>query len=239
MDESVSGDPTTNAGGAARGGATDNGAERWLCVHDDLLRGLTHALSNRLGTISAAAYLVELQPAAHVTTAATLRAESERLDGLLQLMRLLPRRADAVAEPVVPTDMLTQAMAISAHHPDAFDLPTTVHTDGDLQPAYVEPGRFTMALCLALGAAQRTAQLVAGREGRVTVRIACSTDRVQLETRGETANGQGGPVDALGVDDVAAIDWLLREAGGGGAMRADGITVFVPTLQAARRARRS
>ncbi|MEQ1690937.1 MAG: hypothetical protein ABMA00_06610, partial [Gemmatimonas sp.] len=61
-----------------------SGAARWLSVHDDLLRGLTHSLSNRLGTISALAYMIELKPDSLGTSAATLRAESERLDALLQ-----------------------------------------------------------------------------------------------------------------------------------------------------------
>ena len=90
-------------------GATREGAARWLSVHDDLLRGLTHALSNRLGTVAAASYLLDQQPTAVNTAAATLLAESERLEALLHLIRLLPYPDGAVAEPVIPTDATTQA----------------------------------------------------------------------------------------------------------------------------------
>jgi hypothetical protein len=236
VDESVSGEQTGAASdGAPETGAPDQGAARWLSVHDDLLRGLTHALSNRLGTISAAAYMVELQPAAHLATAATLRGESERLEELLQLMRLLPRRAEAVPEPVVPTDLVHQAIAVGAYHPEARDIPATVVLDGDQQPAYVEPGSFAMALAVTLGAAQRAC----GSDGRVEVHVSSSVDAVRLETRGVRADGTVTHPDDRAVADVAAVNWLLRASRGHGALTHHGVLVTVPTLQAARRAQRS
>jgi hypothetical protein len=221
--------------GAPHSDVTQKGVARWLSVHDDLLRGLTHALSNRLGTISAAAYMVELQPAAHLNTAATLRGESERLEELLQLMRLLPRRADANPEPVVPTDLVRQAIAINAFHPDARDIPATVVLDGDLQPAYVEPGAFTMAVAVLLGVAQRAG----GSDGRVEVTISSTVDVVRLALRGIRADGHVGVPDEWVGADLDAINWLLAVSGGRGALNHHEVLLTVPTLQAARRAQRS
>lgn len=228
MDESVSGETH-----AARGDASELGALRWLSVHDDLLRGLTHALSNRLGTISATAYMVELQPA---SAAATLRSESERLDSLLALFRLLPRRAEALAEPVIPTDILAQAIAITHHHPESRDMLVHIAPEGDLQPAYAEPGQMAMALCVALGTARRCA----GVGGSVTVRVASTTDVVELETIGHGAEGAAAAApDGESAGDLAAINWLLDAVHGDGTLGTAGATVRVPTLQAARRAQRS
>lgn len=209
------------------------GAARWLSVHDDLLRGLTHALSNRIGTISAMAYVIAMQPANLEASAAGLREESERLNVLLQLLRALPRRADAVAEPIVPTDATTQALALLSHHPEIRDVTTTVAIDGDLQPAYAEPGILVMAITLALGAAHRAA----GLNGHVAVRIASTTESVQFTAHGSRAGGATGVADGDTAMDVDAINWLLRPYAGHGHTLTDGAGATIPTLQAARRAR--
>lgn len=220
MDESVSGEQT--------------GAARWLSVHDDLLRGLTHALSNRVGTIAATAYLVELQPASLATTAATLRAEGDRLETLLLLLRLLPRRTDAAAEPVVPTDACTQALALQAYHPLVGDIPVVVSVEGDQQPAYADPAVLVMALTLAIGAAQRALR----GDGGVTLTISSTTDDVHFAARAVRADGgEGRADDATGLD-VRAAQWLLAASGGSAFATETGATIVVPTLQAARRAQR-
>ena len=216
-------------------GGAQTGAARWLCVHDDLLRGLTHALSNRVGSISAVSYLLEVQPASVVTSTAALREESERLDMLLQHVRLLPHRADAPAEPVVPTDTTSQAMALQSYHPDARDINTVVTLDGDLQAAYADPAALAMAVTVILGAAQRA---IDGR-GRVEITISCSTESVQITARGRRADGVLGEIDADTTRDVLAVNWLLAPFGGSGVAGNGGATVVIPTLQAARRAQRN
>lgn len=211
------------------------GAARWLSVHDDLLRGLTHALSNRVGTVGAVAYMIEMQPASLETSAATLRAESERLDALLQLLRLLPRRADAVAEPIVPTDTTTQAVALQSYHPDVRDLETVVALDGDLQPAYADPAALVMAVTVMLGAAHR---VVGGVDGHVALTISSSTETVRIAVHGVRADGTIGEADASMSRDVDAVKWLLAPWHGTGVAEDGGGGVIVPTLQAARRSRR-
>lgn len=213
------------------------GAARWLTIHDDLLRGLTHTLSNRIGTISAIAYMLALKPQAAETSADTLRIESEQLDALLQLLRLLPRRADAVFEPVLPTDAITQALQLQAHHPEFRDLQSTVVVDGDLQPAYVDPAVLTMAVVTATGAAHRAV----GTGGHIRVIVSCTTDVVQIDIRPESTDAMtnGLTADARIADDVCAIDWLLGPYGGRGTISTAGIAVVIPTLQAARRSRQS
>ncbi len=216
-----------------RAGATLTGAARWLSVHDDLLRGLTHALSNRLGTISAASYLLERQPSSLEATVVTLLAESERLEALLQLMRMLPYPDGAVAEPVIPTDSTTQAIAVQAHHADAGDIPVTVTIDGDLQPAYANPAVLTMAVTVAIGAARRAA----GSAGRVDLIVTSSVDTVRVASRGFREDGSVGQADAMAAHDVDAVTWLLAPYRGQGETANGGIAVVVPTLQAMRRAR--
>lgn len=211
-----------------------SGAARWLSVHDELLRGLTHALSNRVGTISATAYLLEMQPTALGTTLTRLREEGERLETLLQLIRKLPRRAEAAAEPVVPSDVLTQAVDLQAYHPTLGDIPIAVVHEGDLQPAYADPATLVMALTLAIGAAQRAARA----DGRVTVTISSTTDVVAFTAHGRRVDGASGVADADTMHDTEAVRWLLAPYGGDGMRAEAGAAVVVPTLQAARRAPR-
>lgn len=219
MVESVSGEP--------------RGVTRWLSIHDDLLRGLTHALSNRIGTVSALAYLMEVSPDAVATTAASLRTEGEQLEALLQLLRVLPRHAQSVFEPVVPTDSVTSALALHDHHPDLRDLQLTVRLDGDLQPAYVDPAGLTMAVVIALGAAHRAA----GTGGRATLTIVSSPDTVTITVVAD--QNVRDDTDSLDALDAEAVNWLLAPYHGHGTVIPRGLAVDVPTLQFARRTRSS
>ena len=218
-----------------RNGATLAGAARWLSVHDDLLRGLTHALSNRVGTISAASYLLDQQPSSPSATGATLLAESERLETLLHLMRMLPYPEGAVAEPVIPTDAVMNAIALQSHHNELRDIPVTVTLDGDVQPAYVNPAALTMAVAVAIGAAQRGA----GRGGRVELVVSSNADTVSIDARATGENGRVASLDDDSAPDIEAIAWLLASYRGFGDAANGNIAVMVPTLQAARRARQS
>lgn len=218
------------------------GITRWLTVHDDLLRGLTHALSNRVGTIAATAYLAEMQPASLASTAATLREEGDRLEQLLHLLRLLPRRAANAAEPVIVNDVVTQAIALQAYHPTEGDVPVSVQLDGDVQPAYIEPGVFVMALSVLIGAGQRAARRTGlddgNDDGRVVLTVSSNTETVVIAARGHRGDGPVDDTDALIADDVSAVRWLLGAWGGTAASTSGGATLHVPTLQAARRAQR-
>jgi len=221
-------------------GSEQAGITRWLTVHDDLLRGLTHALSNRVGTIAATAYLAEMQPASLTSTAVTLREEGDRLEHLLHVLRLLPRRRGNVAEPVIITDVVSQAMALQAYHPTEGDVPVSLQLDGDVQPAYVEPGALVMALTVLIGAGQRAVRLggFGADRGRVLVTISSSTEVVEIAARGHGADGPLQDTDATTADDVHAVRWLLGAWSGSATTTSGGATLHVPTLQAARRAQR-
>lgn len=217
-----------------RNGATLAGAARWLSVHDDLLRGLAHALSNRVGTISAATYLLDQTPS-NVTVGETLRAESERLETLLHLMRILPYPEGAVAEPVIPTDAIANAVALQGHHNDLRDVPVTVTLDGDVQPAYVSPAVLAMAAAVAIGTGQR----VAGSGGRVELRVSTDADHVIITPHAVHRDGSAANADNDASLDIEAITWLLAPYRGRGDATLSGAAVIVPTLQAARRARQA
>jgi len=206
---------------------------RWLEVHDELLRGVTHALSNRVATISAAAYMLEYDDVTGAQAAASLRVETERMDTMLQLLRLLPSRDDREFEPVSPQDVITQAVALHAHHCDLRDVRVTVTVRDGVLPVWVEPHAFLQAVLLALTSAKRSAF---DASGAVLLVVDGDADDVRVAVHPESVRAVA---DALAARDVAAADGCLQRALGTAVARADGGCVLtLPTLPAARRAGR-
>ena len=80
-------------GGAAAAPTGDGDVGvRWQAVIDGVMRGITHAFSNRVATLGAAAYMLEHGDLDAQEGATSLREEAERLDALVQLLRQLPSR---------------------------------------------------------------------------------------------------------------------------------------------------
>jgi len=206
---------------------------RWLEVHDELLRGVTHALSNRVATMSAAAYMLEYDDVTGPQAAASLRVETDRMDALLQVLRLLPSRDDREFEPVSPGDVIAQAVALHAHHCDLRDVPVSVTLSDAVLPVWVEPHAFLQAVLLTLTGAKRAAIAVGGA---VRVSVDGDADDVRVMVHPEHA---GATHDPQAVRDAAAANGCLRSARGSAQASADGGCVLtLPTLPAARRAGR-
>jgi signal transduction histidine kinase len=214
----------------------DAGAARWLSVHDDLLRGLAHAFSNRVATVSAIAALFDASRVPDERVLAGLRTDADRLDGLLEQLRQLPRRAEADLEPLMPGDCVRAALALFEHHPAYRDIRCTVVVGDDMQPVRADPAALQHALCVALTAASRVG---AGRDGAGSagVRLALTVegDVVRIDVSADGSTGEGDERElAL---DADAIGWLLAGSNGRGHAYPYGCLIELPTLQASRRAR--
>lgn len=209
---------------------------RWLTIHDDLLRGLAHDVSNRVATISAIGTLLDPARLPDERVLASLRMDAERLERLLEQLRQLPRRADAEPEPMLAGDAVRTALALFACHPEFRDVVCTVVAADDVAPVRADPAALAHALCVALTAAARVG---AGHGGaaRAGVRIALSTegDVVRVDVSADGSTGEGD-ADDLAID-AAAVTWLLESSRGLGEAHTYGCRVEVPTLQASRRAR--
>ena len=213
------------------------GRARWLALQDELLRGLTHALSNRLATLSAAAYMLEYGDITAAEAATSLRTETERLDAILRLLRQLPARDEGVLEPVAPGDIVEAAVALHAHHGDLRDVPVTVAVADDVLPVLVEPHALRQALLLALTAAKRAAHH-AGSGVTDGVRIDVTGDAEWVVLR-VFADGTIDPDAEATRRDALAARACLAHAIGDAEARADGgCELRLATLLAARRAGR-
>ena len=204
---------------------------RWLVIHDELLRGITHALSNRIATIGAAAYMLEHGDVPVEETIVSLRAETDRMDMLLQQLRQLPERPGADAEPMTINDACSTAVRVHAHHGELRDFECDFEIDPDVYPIWAEPHSFTHALLVALTTAKRNA----APGSRVVIQASGDVNivRVRVIARQPTALS-----DALNEADAAAAGWLLASHGGTARAIDSGCELEVPTLLAVRRARK-
>lgn len=205
------------------------GATRWLTVHDDLLRALAHAISNRMATVAATATLLEHGITPDPRVASGLATDAQRLEQLLQALRYLPRRVDGMAEPLLLTDALDGAQVLTHEHPDLRDRTIEIESRNDVQPVRAEPGAVLHACTVAVLAAAR--YTTAGRAVRVTLETV--GDEVRLVASGDDGPHYGG--EELRSDDAIAINWLLGEHGGRAEHHESGCAFTLPTLQASRR----
>ncbi len=204
------------------------GAARWLAIHDELLSGLAHALSNRVATIDAAGYMLQFESVNASDQAAVLRGEVERLETLVYAFRGLPRRLGAVAEAVMPNDAVHAALTLHAHHNELRDIPCTVSVEHEVPPVFVDPTALQHALLVALTAA-RTA---AGTGGTADLQVRTASDAVEFTVAARDA--LHGAADH-GTADAEAIRWLLADYHCECMPHAAGGAFRVPTLAAARR----
>lgn len=206
-------------------------AVRWLALYDELLRGITHALSNRIATIGAAVYMLEHGDVPLAQSLESLREESNRMEVLLQQLRQLPQRPGAQAEPITVNDACAPAVLVHAHHGEWRDVMCTVEVADDVYPICVEPHGFTHALLVALTAAKRNA--TSGN----SVRIHATGDINVVRIRVADVNAVSTD-DALLAVDARCAAWLLAPSGGTARVIAAGCELEVPTLLAVRRARK-
>lgn len=213
-------------------------AARWLTVHDEVLRGMAHALSNRIATVSATSYMYETGDVGVTQVMDAVKRESARLEQLLGLLRLLPERTGADAEPATAGEACASAVSLHAQHPEFRDIPCDVVVDPAVYPLWAEPHAFCHALLVALTAAKRRVP----EGGRVTIHVSGTADVVQFAVQATPGTDAGNaPTDAndpLAEADACAAGWLLARHGGAARVIPNGCALEVPTLLAARRARK-
>lgn len=197
-------------GSESRGESADEngiGPARWLAIHDELLRGLTHALSNRLGVFEALTTVLEHGGAPDERATSNVRQNVEQLHALLQLFRLLPQRNrerdGAAAEPTLITDAVELAVQLVSHHETVRDASIVVERVNDIVPVWANPLALVHAISVALCACSSTpsaSELCVILEtvgDEVVVRVKCGAEAA---LDGEHS-GSGR--------DAAAICWLL------------------------------
>jgi nitrogen-specific signal transduction histidine kinase len=203
---------------------------RWMSIHDELVRGVAHAMSNRVATLSANVWLMSQGGQRGTDVIATLQSEIERLEELLIQLRILPN-GDAALEPLLAIDSARTAVSLHAHYGALRNRPCAIDDPGSIPPARAEPQALVHALLVAITAAREAA----GREGRAVLRLRSEGDFVQFVATvdGEKVVDGGSQRFAL---DALAAEQLLVGSGGRARSHAHGCTVEVPTLASSRMA---
>ena len=195
---------------------------QWVTERDAVLRGLTHALSNRVGTLSAVAGMLAPGEAVAPPVAAALTDESARLEAVLALYRLLPFDREAPPEPLHLPDLVPAVLELHGHHAALRDVPCEVEPDPAAPPVLAPHSALVQALLVLLAAGARAAEAGgSGAGGRLCWAAGGDGDRVAITVDGAAAA-------------VGAAAWLLGDAA---TVRAEGVEAVVelPTLAAARR----
>ena len=177
----------------------------WTAARDAALRGLVHALSNRVGTVAAAAAMLDGDPppAASVGTAArVLAGEGERLEALLAHLRLAtgaPLGDGAPAEPLHVPELVGEVCALAAAA--GWDV-AAGDCAADTPPAYAPRAAAAHALLVlahGAGAGVGSVVLEVGAEGGAAV------------VRARAGARPTSPA-VVPPDGRAACAWLLGDA---------------------------
>ncbi len=208
------------------------GVEEWLDVVDHALRGLHHALNNRIGSLSALVELYQSDTKGDDAPAlSSISTEVSRLEECSRIARLLPRSPAVGEEPLAFDDVLADCFAIHRFLHDARDIQVTIVPTRYIEPVRVERWALVHTLTLLLGDAKRLAQTT-----RSIVRALTESDEqwVQVEFQVGTPLVAGTPLPVK-----SAYADRLALTFGGTVTRKPGVAALrLPTLKARRAADR-
>ncbi|MBK5186835.1 MAG: HAMP domain-containing histidine kinase [Gemmatimonadaceae bacterium] len=148
-------------------GHTRSYAEAWSVVSESLVRGLAHALSNRIATIGTIAELLRVGGDDPTAMSEMLAVETRRLEDLLEQMRVLSARHSGRLEAMRLSDAVAGAMAMHGYHPERRAIAVTIEPGDESRPVLGDALRLQREIVLLLDAATHAALSHASRAVRV------------------------------------------------------------------------
>lgn len=213
-------------------------------LRDAILRGMAHALSNRVAALGGIGMLADPGDIWTERLAKALSDEAKRLEDILRLMRLLPDDGRGEPGAIELQPLVPDVIALHAYNSALLQVECAAAHDRETAPVFANRPRLVHALLLAIDAAKRHAM---PRGARVAASYAGDAERVVIRIATEpsaTAKPVGGPADDS-AEGLVATEAALRAAlaragtsfpvaitGADGLLR---IELTVPTLAAGRR----
>lgn len=194
----------------------------WRTISEQLLKGLVHALNNRVASLSAFVELAKLGDDEEDPLAA-LTGEIEQLHRVNALFGLLPQRATA-PEAVELRAVLDDAVRLHEHHPRFRDAHLNVTTDG--VPDVVRAPRWALLRTMVV------LVHVAKREARSAHRGAGAVVRLRADDEMVSAHV------AAHEPPSADLEALAAQCGGRVAHVNDELVFTMPSLRELRRRER-
>jgi hypothetical protein len=175
----------------------------WERETDAVLRGLAHALSNRVAAlVLSAGELTDPDTDVAAEAASRVVREGERLREIDRVLKLLPRDRRAREEALELREVVDAAVALHRQRADLRDREVRVTVDAGVLPVRVERAALMRALVLLLAVATRPAE---GDD--VLVRVAGDAERAWVEITTEDDGAQ-----RAATDDSAEADRAERAA---------------------------
>lgn len=192
-------------------GRTRSYADAWSTVSETLVRGLAHALSNRIATIATIAELLRVRGDDSIAMSDMLGVETRQLEDLLEQMRALSTRYTARQEAFRLSDAVAGAMALHGYHPDRRSITITIEPGDESRPVLGDAIRLQRELILLLDAATSAALAHASRAVRVRFGLHGRVGVVRLLV------GDASPTGALPECAPGAIVMGVEESDAGAA----------------------
>jgi signal transduction histidine kinase len=195
-------------------GVTRAFAEAWANLSETLVRGLAHALSNRIATIGTIAELLRVGGDDPASMAQMLGDETMRLEELLEQMRALSTRQSRRLEAMRLSDAVAAAMSLHACHPDRRAVTVTIEPGDDSRPVLGDAIQLQRELLLLLDAATQAALTHVSRAVRVRFGLHGTTGVVRLSVGDAAVSGAlpecAAGANAMGVEEnEAGVMYLL------------------------------
>jgi signal transduction histidine kinase len=195
-------------------GVTRAFADAWANLSETLVRGLAHALSNRIATIGTIAELLRVGGDDPASMAQMLGDETMRLEELLEQMRALSTRQSRRLEAMRLSDAVAAAMSLHACHPERRTVTVTIEPGDDSRPVLGDGVQLQREMLLLLDAATQAALTHASRAVRVRFGLHGTTGVVRISVGDAAVSGAlpdcaSGTI-ALGVEENdAGVMYLL------------------------------
>jgi hypothetical protein len=196
-------------------------AGEWTALFEELLRGLVHAMNNRVTALSAFAELAAMDGESVET--AVLRQEITRLHMVTALVGVMATRGTDT-EALELRGVLEQALTIHSHHPRMRAAACTIAQTGLMLPVRVPRWALLRLLLLMVDTAKRAGETA----GVTAVEARLAGDEATLTV--QVASVEGLALDAAALATICG--GTLRHAAGNWVLE-------LPSLLALRRRERS
>lgn len=211
-------------------------------LRDAILRGMAHALSNRVAALGGINGLADPGQIWTERLSKALHDEARRLEVILRLMRLLPDDGRGEPGAVELQSLVPDVVALHGYQSALLQVECSAVYDRETMPVFANRPYLVHALLLAIDAAKRHAH---AQGSRVSVSYSGDADRVIIRVATEPP-ATPGKAGTTAPEHTAPSATALRAAiaGAGGpsdvTITTDGeqlrIELPVPTLAAGRRA---
>lgn len=151
-------------------------------LRDAILRGVAHALSNRVAALGGIAGLVDPGQLWTERMASALQDEAKRLGDVLRLLRLVPADLRIEFGAIELQPLVPDVVALHAYNSALLQVECAIEYNREAMPVYGNRIQIVRALLLVIDAAKQYART---NSGRVVIRYTGDAERVRVEVSTE------------------------------------------------------